>query len=129
MVHTADGAYHVKSTHSVRNSHVPTQWKTARIRPVPKIAHPLVPSDYRPISVVPILSRVVERMMVYSYIYPALNQHPMADLINMAHSFSAENLTNSAANLVNSAAHRGKADEIPRLTAVTQLNFRGLIKS
>jgi len=26
-------------------------------------------------------------------------------------------------NLVNSAAHRGKADEIPRLTAVTQLNF------
>jgi len=38
-------------------------------------------------------------------------------------------LTNSAANLVNSAAHHGKADEIPRLTADTQLNFRGLIKS
>jgi len=33
------------------------------------------------------------------------------------------------ANLVNSAAHRGKANEIPRLTADTQLNFRGLIKS
>jgi len=38
-------------------------------------------------------------------------------------------LTNSAPNLVNSAAHRGKADDIPRLTAFTQLNFRGLIKS
>ena len=33
------------------------------------------------------------------------------------------------ANLINSAAHRGKTDEIPRLTVVTQLNFRGLIKS
>ena len=46
-----------------------------------------------------------------------------------AHSFPRKNLTNSAANLVNSAAHRGKADEIPWLTAGTQLNFRGLIKS
>ena len=32
-------------------------------------------------------------------------------------------------NLVNSAYQRGKADEIPWLTAGTQLNFRGLIKS
>src|SRR6218665_2913567 len=31
-----------------------------------------------------------------------------------AHSFPRQNLTNSAANLVNSAAHRSKADEIPR---------------
>jgi len=51
------------------------------------------------------------------------------ELIIRAHGFPRQNLTNSAANLVNSAAHRGKADEIPRLTAVTQLNFRGLIKS
>ena len=50
-------------------------------------------------------------------------------LISWAHSFPRQNLTNSAANLVNSAAHRGKADEILRLTADTQLNFRGLIKS
>ena len=49
--------------------------------------------------------------------------------ISRAHSFPRQNLTNSAANLVNSAAHRGKADEIPRLTAATQLNFRDLIKS
>src|SRR6218665_1526215 len=50
-------------------------------------------------------------------------------LITRAHSFPRQNLTNSAANLVNSAVHRGKADEIPRLTAATQLNSRGLIKS
>jgi len=49
--------------------------------------------------------------------------------MSRAHIFTAENLRNSAVNLLNSAAHRGKADEIPRLTADTQLNFRGLIKS
>ena len=53
----------------------------------------------------------------------------LAAIITRAHSFPRQNLTNSAVNLVNSAAHRGKADEIPRLTAATQLNFRGLIKS
>ena len=50
-------------------------------------------------------------------------------VITRAHSFPRQNLTNSAENFVNSAAYRGKADEIPRLTAATQLNFRGLIKS
>jgi len=39
--------------------------------------------------------------------------------MNRAHSFPQQNLTNSAANLVNSADHRGKADEIPRLTTDT----------
>src|SRR6218665_2828035 len=43
-------------------------------------------------------------------------------LILRAHSFPRQNLTNSTENLVNSAAHRVKADEIPRFTAVTQLN-------
>ena len=50
-------------------------------------------------------------------------------MIIRAHSFPRQNLTNFVVNLANSAAHRGKADEIPRLTAVTQLNFHGLIKS
>ena len=45
-------------------------------------------------------------------------------VISRTHSFPRQNLTNSVANLVNSAAHRGKADEIP-----TPLNFGGLIKS
>ena len=49
--------------------------------------------------------------------------------ISRVHSFPRQNLTNSAANLVSSAAYRGKADKVPRLTANTQLNFRGLIKS
>src|SRR6218665_612586 len=59
----------------------------------------------------------------------SFNGAAVSELIIRAHSFSRQILTNSAAYLVNSAAHRGKADEFPLLTAGTQLNFRGLIKS
>ena len=39
---------------------VPSQWKTACILPVPKVAAPSSPPDYRPISITPILSRLNE---------------------------------------------------------------------
>src|SRR6218665_64797 len=64
-----------------------------------------------------------------NFMYFVLLTVIISSLISRAHSFSRQNMTNSAANLVNSADHRGKADEIQRLTADTQLNFRGLIKS
>src|SRR6218665_207137 len=55
-------------------SYVPLQWKMAVFHPVPKIKTPVGPSDYRPISVVPILSRVVERLVVSTYLYSALTK-------------------------------------------------------
>ena len=51
---------------------VPTQWKKASITPVPKASNPATPADYRPISITPILSRVLEKRVVRKYIYPAL---------------------------------------------------------
>ena len=49
-------------------------------------------------------------------------------MIIRAHSFPRQNLTNSAVNFVNSAAHPGNTDEIPWLTAVTPVKFRSLTK-
>jgi len=43
---------------------VPQQWKTARITPVPKVAKPVQPSEFRPISITPVLSRLLERHIV-----------------------------------------------------------------
>lgn len=54
---------------------VPIQWKTAYILPVAKIAAPLHPSDYRPISITSVLSRITERIIVRDYIYPSLQSH------------------------------------------------------
>jgi hypothetical protein len=43
---------------SLNQSTPPTQWNTACISPVPKVPLPATCSDYRPISLTPILSRV-----------------------------------------------------------------------
>ena len=59
---------------------VPSQWKTVCIVPVPKIAVPICPADYRPISITPILSGIVERIVVKEYIYPSFQcTQPMLD--------------------------------------------------
>jgi len=48
---------------------VPHQWKTAVISPIPKTATPTQASDFRPISITPVLSRKLERFVVREYIY------------------------------------------------------------
>jgi len=40
---------------------VPRQWKSAVIMPTPKIATPAQPSDFRPVSITPVLSRSLGR--------------------------------------------------------------------
>jgi len=61
---------------SLLTSTVPTQWKQAYIRPVPKTPMPKQPADYRPISITPVLTRITERIVVQRYIYPALSSPP-----------------------------------------------------
>ena len=56
----------------LRQSFVPRQWKAAIITPVPKVAKPTSCADYRPISVTPILSRLFEKFIVRTYLYPVL---------------------------------------------------------
>ena len=61
---------------SLQTSTVPQQWKEARIRPVPKVAAPAEHSDFRPISVTPILTRPMERAVVRDFLYPAFHTPP-----------------------------------------------------
>ena len=61
---------------SLSSSVVPQQWKLAKILPLPKVSTPLVPADFRPISITPVLSRVLERIVVTDYIYPSLQSPP-----------------------------------------------------
>jgi hypothetical protein len=57
---------------SIDSAVVPTQWKKAFITPIPKVANPGVAADYRPISITPVLTRILEKHIVRRYIYPAL---------------------------------------------------------
>ena len=57
---------------SLISSDILRQWKVSCITPVPKIPHPVVCSDYRPISVTPILSSIMEKIVVRKFLYPVL---------------------------------------------------------
>jgi len=49
---------------SVFTSTVPQQWKQAMIRPIPKVNTPTQHADFRPISITPVLTRIMERTVV-----------------------------------------------------------------
>ena len=53
----------------IESSIIPHQWKHAVICPVLKIASPHEESDYRPISIIPVLSRLLERIVVRQFLY------------------------------------------------------------
>ena len=43
---------------------LPKMWKIARISPIPEVKAPIKPSDYRPISALPVISKVFERIIL-----------------------------------------------------------------
>ena len=48
---------------SLKTAHVPACFKLANVSPIPKIQRPSSMSHYRPISLLPILSKVLERIV------------------------------------------------------------------
>jgi hypothetical protein len=67
---------------SITTSTVPAQWKKASILPIPKVSQPSQPTDFRPISITPVLTRVLERLIVRQFIYPSLSAAPPPLLLN-----------------------------------------------
>ena len=57
---------------SLSFSYVPPQWRVGVITPVPKVHAPSSCFDFRPITVTPILSRILEKVVVRSFLYPVL---------------------------------------------------------
>ena len=51
---------------------VPKQWESSIITPVAKSSKPAQCADFRPISVTPLLSRLMEKIVVSNFLYPAL---------------------------------------------------------
>ena len=55
---------------SLLSSSLPDTWTKALVTPIPKVLIPVSLTDYRPISVTPILSRLLEKIIVKNFIYP-----------------------------------------------------------
>ena len=61
---------------SIATATFPTEWKQAYVIPLPKIASPTQPKDFRPISILPLLSKVFERI-VHSQLVKFLGAHQL----------------------------------------------------
>ena len=48
----------------ITTSIFPELWKLARVCPIPKVPNPLVAKDFRPVSILPILSKIFERVIL-----------------------------------------------------------------
>ena len=57
---------------------IPNQW-SALVTLTPKVPKPVDFSDYRPISVTPLLSRVAEKLLVANWLRPAIPSDTIAD--------------------------------------------------
>ena len=81
---------------SYRTSLVPVQWMRSCITPVPTIAHPVECKDFRPISVTPVLSRVMERFIVRSDLHPVLVHPDLSRLFSDRFAFRPSGSTTAA---------------------------------
>jgi hypothetical protein len=61
---------------SLSTSTVPLPWKQAFIRPIAKVSTPSQPTDFVPISITPVLTRIMERTVVRRFLYPAFLSPP-----------------------------------------------------
>ena len=46
---------------SLKSGRVPQLWKEARVTPIPKVSMPKAPDNYRPISLLSLLSKILEK--------------------------------------------------------------------
>ena len=81
---------------SLISSVVPSQWKRAWICPISKVKNPSENSHYRPISITPVLVRVMERMVVRKYLYPCFDNPPESLTFSDQYAFRPTGSTTSA---------------------------------
>ena len=75
---------------------VPHQWKNANIVPIPKVPCPSSPSDFRPILLTPIISRLFERVVVKTNIYTLFFNPTLAALFSDQYAFRPFGSTDAA---------------------------------
>ena len=81
---------------SLNKAFVPKQWKSSIITPVAKTSKPAQCADFRPISVTPLLSRLLEKIVVSKFLYPALIHPKCEQLFRDQFAFRPTGSTTSA---------------------------------
>jgi len=58
---------------------LPTQWLTSIVTPVPKVPQPKTINDFRPVSVIPIISRLAEKLIVRRWLRQSIKPSYICD--------------------------------------------------
>jgi hypothetical protein len=81
---------------SISSSYIPDTWKISIIHPIPKVVPPVSCADFRPISITPILCRVLEKLVVKSFIYPLYELPQYQELFSDQFAFRPTGSTTAA---------------------------------
>ena len=100
---------------------IPPQWKTAIIRPKAKTKSPSQSADFRPISILPVLTRIVEKQIVSRYIYPSLITPPMNSLLTDQFTFRPTGSTSAA--IISILHHTQHLLETNEYVSIISLDF------
>ena len=79
---------HIINT-SFQHRKFPENWKRAVVRPIPKVNNPILPSDYRPISLLTVFSKVLEKaaaFQIIEYLHKKSLQDPKQSAYRKNHS-------------------------------------------
>ena len=97
---------------SLQNSCIPEEWKLHKICPIPKAGDLTSVSNYRPITLLPIISKVLERIIYYQiikFIRPLLSHHQFGFLKNRS---CLKQLLTSFSEIFNCIDHGQKVDAV-----------------
>ena len=81
---------------SISLGYVPPEWKLSLISPIPKVSLPTSPSEYRPISITPILCRIFEKHFVRSFFHPLMLTDLVAPQVENQFAFRPTGSTTAA---------------------------------
>ncbi len=74
---------------SLLQGQIPSEWKQANVTPIPKTSNSKSPSNFRPISVLPVLAKIFESFIhqqIYSYLTAHSLLHPCQSGFQPSHS-------------------------------------------
>ena len=69
---------------SFSNNFFPNRWKEAIVKPIPKVNNPTQASDYRPISLLPAFSKIIEKIAA-KQMSTFLSEHNLLDKLQSAY--------------------------------------------
>ena len=75
---------------------VPSQWKSSVITTIPKIPQPKICSDFRPISLTPIILRILDKLVVRKFLYPLFESERCSQFYRDQYAFRPTGSTDAA---------------------------------